>query len=221
MRGLIVDDDKSMPRSPENRTPVPDPTLLTTQQLVREIAAVRGILEAQIEAETNLTTARFVAVHEKIDHNSGLLREIPELIRSEILHLKNLHDERFVSIETQFKERDVRTESSARDSKIAVDAALQAAKEAVGEQNRSAALAISKSETATVKQIDQQGLLIQTATKSLDDKINDMKDRLTRIEGVGAGRDVGLNVGWIIFLGIIGLVSAIGSVLSVVEHATK
>jgi hypothetical protein len=64
---------------------------------------------------------------------------------------------------------------------------LQAAKEAVAEQNRSFALATGKSETATMKQIDALGLAIQTANKGLDDKIADMKDRLTRIEGMDLG----------------------------------
>lgn len=81
----------------------------------------------------------------------------------------------------------MRTEQSSKDSKVAVDAALQAAKEAVGEQNKSSALAIAKSETATTKQIDQLGILIQNNTKAFDDKISDLKDRLTRIEGMGQG----------------------------------
>ena len=64
---------------------------------------------------------------------------------------------------------------------------MQAAKEAVAEQNRSFALATGKSETATMKQIDALGLAIQTANKGLDDKIADMKDRLTSIEGMDLG----------------------------------
>jgi hypothetical protein len=57
----------------------------------------------------------------------------------------------------------------------------------VGEQNKSSALAIAKSEASTVKQIDQMGLPITTQAKAVDDKFSDVKDRLTRIEG----RDVG------------------------------
>src|SRR5665213_4442028 len=57
-------------------------------------------------------------------------------------------------IEIQFAERDKRADQAAKDSKSAVDAAFAAAKEAVSEQNKSSALAISKSETATTKQID-------------------------------------------------------------------
>jgi regulator of replication initiation timing len=112
---------------------------------------------------------------------------LPERIDEKIESLAKIHEEKFHSIETQFTERDVRTESSARDSKVAVDAALQAAKEAVAEQNRSSALAISKSEASTIKTIDQMGLLIQTGNKSVDEKIDDVKQRLVRIEGKGEG----------------------------------
>jgi len=70
---------------------------------------------------------------------------------------------------------------------VAVDAALQAAKEAVGEQNKSSALAIAKSETSTTKQIDQLVAQIASQTKNFDDKIGDVKERLTRIEGGAVG----------------------------------
>jgi cation transport regulator ChaB len=104
-----------------------------------------------------------------------------------ISQLQELHDEKFRSIGTQFSERDIRTEQTSRDSKVAVDAALQAAKEAVGEQNKSSALAIAKSEASTTKQIDQIGLIINSMAKNFDDKIDDMKTRLTTIEGMRIG----------------------------------
>jgi hypothetical protein len=114
--------------------------------------------------------------------------KFPGRIDEKINSLKDVHLERFSSIAVQFNERDVRTESSARDSKVAVDAALQAAKEAVAEQNRSSALAIQKSEASTIKQIDQMGLLLQTGNKAVDDKFDDVKERLTRLEGQGQGK---------------------------------
>ena len=64
---------------------------------------------------------------------------------------------------------------------VAVDAALQAAKEAVGEQNKSNALAIAKSEATFTKQIDQIGVLI-----SLDDPSPGI-----RAEAATAGMDLG------------------------------
>ena len=95
-------------------------------------------------------------------------------------NLKTLHQEKFDSIATQFQERDTRTEQTSRDSKVAVDAALQAAKEAVGEQNKSNALAIAKSEATFTKQIDQIGVLVTSMGKGFDDKVDDIKSRLRR-----------------------------------------
>jgi len=211
--------------------PIPDPTILTTQQLVGAVSSLREILEARIfgmeklieqlvkqehglntlienklEALTQIQNEKFRSIEiqfkERDTRNEQTTRdnrlavdaalqaakEAGAAIDEKTAHLQALHGERFHSISTQFIERDVRTEQTSRDSKVAVDAALQAAKEAVGEQNRSSALAIAKSEAATVKQIDQQGLLIQTATGALNDKIEDIKDRLTRIEGMGVGQ---------------------------------
>ena len=94
-------------------------------------------------------------------------------------HLHTVNDEQFRSIQQQFAERDVRIEQTSKNSKVAVDAALQAAEKAVG-----------KSELVTVKQIDQQGALITTATGALRQQIDDVKDRITRIEGTSSGQTV-------------------------------
>ena len=56
------------------------------------------------------------------------------LLESKITGKDNIYAEKFSSIQTQFKERDVRTDQTASQVKLAVDAALQAQKEAAGEQ---------------------------------------------------------------------------------------
>ncbi len=171
--------DKPMETTPHGSTPVPDPTVLTTQQLMLAIAASREIIETRLDAMDTAT-----------ELNKAATDGIPRLINDKIIQLQTLVEEKiaglmekFHSIDVQFKERDTRTEQSSKDSKVAVDAALQAAKEAVGEQNKSSALAIAKSEAATNKQLDQIGTLIATGTKALDEKINDLKGRLDRGEG--------------------------------------
>lgn len=174
--------------------PRPDPTVLTTQQLntavesiQRDGEALREILETRIEGQKELSASRFDAMDKAISLLQVIADRQPLDVDKKIINLQTLHEEKFDSIQTQFTERDVRTEQTARDSKVAVDAALQAAKEAVGEQNKSSALAIAKSEAATTKQIDQQGLLISSATAGLNDKIEDLKERLTRLEGQDKG----------------------------------
>jgi hypothetical protein len=180
----------------EFRLPVPDPTTLTTDQLRREISALREILET-----------RFVAVDKLLDSMQRNLDRRHEDIVDVVGNLRTLHEEKFHSIQVQFSERDTRTEQTSRDSKVAVDAALQAAKEAVGEQNKSSALAIAKSEAATTKQIDQIGVILSATAGGLNDKIEDIKDRLTRQEGASKGAsDL-----WGIILGTGGIVIAVSS----------
>lgn len=203
--------------------PIPDPSLATTRQLHREILGLRELLEVKLGSsivdaalirsiiETRLdgmdkairllqdTSDKFPA---RIDEKITALREVQE---EKLRALETTHGEKFSSIQTQFRERDVRTEQSSKDSKVAVDAALQAAKEAVGEQNKSSALAIAKSETAVTKQIDQLVILIQQMNNAFDDKIGDLKDRLTRIEGGKAGA----SSLWGILLGGVGLIGTL------------
>jgi len=196
------------------RIPALDPTERTVQQLMEKIGALRELMEAEdralrkdqersqverdalplriTEAVAALRTVietRLSGMDKAITLLQSTTDKMPELIDEKILSLKVLHAEKFESIQTQFKERDVRDERSSRDSKTAVDAALSAAKEAVASTNASSALAIAKSESATDKRIDQQGTLIATGTKALDEKIDDLKERITRLEGKGQGME--------------------------------
>lgn len=183
---------------PPDLTPRPDPTRLTTEQLNRTEAALREFIVQTQRSLREIIETRLDGNDQAIELLQAAANTFPQRIDEKILALKSVHDERFAavtasttekfaSIQTQFSERDVRTEQAAGAVKIAVDAALQAQKEAAGEQNRSNALAQSKSETAFTKQIDQMSLLLQTMTKAFDDKLGDVKDRLTRIEGGASG----------------------------------
>lgn len=167
--------------------PDPDPTTLTTAQLLRELAALADRMTIRIDGDRNTVNARLDAM----DHAQNLfdqyLQRMTTIGDREIAHLREVHEEKFASIGKQFIERDTRVEQTARDTKVAVDAALQAAEKAVGKQNESFALSINKSEAATTKQIDQQAMNLQTTATGLDGKIDDVKERLTRLEGEALG----------------------------------
>ncbi len=178
--------------------PIPDPTRLTTEQLNREIASLREILIAGQLALKEIIETRMAGNDRAITLLQATADKFPGWVDEKIHALKDVHEQRFValtdttaekflSIQTQFAERDVRTAQAAGAVKIAVDAALQAQKEAATETNKSSTAAITKSEAATTKQIDQLGDLIRTTTKGSDDKFTDVKERLTRIEGTGEG----------------------------------
>ncbi len=77
-----------------------------------------------------------------------------------------MSEEKFRSIQLQFRERDVREERSSKDSKLAVDAALQAAEKAV-----------AKSEQSTMKQIE-----------ATDARVDDVRVRLTTVEAKAEGQ---------------------------------
>ena len=204
-----------LPAQPDSR-PNPDPTVLTTELLermkdvlIREIMTSQELAEAKLFGVEHMLETRIDGVDKAIIQIQQRAERLQANLQIEVEHLKKLHQEKFDYIAIQFKERDTRTEQAARDSKIAIDAALQAAKEAVGEQNKSNALAVAKSEATFTKQIDQIGVLVTSMGKGFDDKIDDIKGRLQAMESIkkGAG-DV-----WAIWFAATGIAIGIGGVL--------
>jgi hypothetical protein len=86
-------------------------------------------------------------------------------------------------IDAGLTERDKRADQLALANSAALAAALAAQKEAAGEAQKSAALAISKSEAATAEAIKQGQALFQTSISALTAQINELKSRLDRGEG--------------------------------------
>jgi hypothetical protein len=133
----------------------------------------------------------------------ALLREIAALkelfvseisaARAENQHVRELHDERFTGLNT-------RSEEKWKDSKLAIDAALQAAEKAV-----------NKTEITFTKQID-----------STDAKINDLKDIVSkleiRVQANESQRKGGTEL-WAVIVGIIGMCSgAIMVIFAILRH---
>jgi len=98
--------------------------------------------------------------------------------------LRELIDQKFVGVATEFTMRD-----------IALAAAFKAAEAAVAQQNQSNQLAADKAASAFTKQID-----------GLDEKINDLKERMTELASKNYSALGGYLVG---ILGVIGVVVAI------------
>jgi hypothetical protein len=141
----------SMERDERGSRPVPDPTVLTTQQLYREIEATREMAETLIDG------------------------------------LREILDEKFSSIDRQLQLVEQQRVEQKQDTKAAVDAALTAQKEAVKEQTTASERAIAKSEASTTKQLEQLATTFNTANKALDDKYDDLRDRITSTEAVKQG----------------------------------
>jgi hypothetical protein len=182
--------------------PRPDPTVLTTQQLLREVSSVREILESRL----NGMDKAIALLQASVDRSPT----IPEVVAE--------FREKFTGVDTRFQQRDIMFELAAKSDKDAIVAALQAAKEAVAEQNKSSATAIAKAETATTKQMDSITTLIQTNQKAIDEKITDVKDRITVIEGRGQG--ISSTIGILVGVGglVLALIATIISLIVIYKH---
>jgi hypothetical protein len=149
--------------------PTPDPTILTTEQLLREISRLERLMESQVTG------------------------------------LRDLIEEKFVSVATQFALIERQRVEQKKDTKDAVDAALAAAKEAVKEQTTASDRSITKSETATSEQLKQLSTTFTTATTGITDNISDVKERVSRIETLKQGT----TQNWGLLVGAVSLVALV------------
>lgn len=119
---------------------------------------------------------------ERIDKSITLAHDdlvrVPTDVQKQVGNLKELHGEKFNSIQLQFIERDVRTTQEKEAQTKAVDAAFQAQKEAA-----------AKSEERFTKQIDQLEQLFRTEINGANTRMDELKDRFNRGEGRGEGVD--------------------------------
>jgi uncharacterized protein YicC (UPF0701 family) len=127
--------------------PVPDPTVLTTAALQREIGGVRESI--------------------------GALKELTE---SDLEGLEAVVAERFNTVSTQFGLIERQRVEQKLDTGNALAAALAAAKEAV-----------TKTEAATKEQIAQLKATIDTALGGLTTLVDDLRERVGRIEAIKQG----------------------------------
>ena len=115
------------------------------------------------------------------------LLNLRELLESQLKNQTDVAEGQFARIDTLFVEGEKRSQALRVADSLALAAALQAAKEAVGEQNRSNGLAISKSEASFIEALKQQQTLFQTEIKAANDKISLIISRLDKGEAGLAG----------------------------------
>jgi cation transport regulator ChaB len=167
---------------PESR-PVPDPTVLTTEALARAMQSMRDYVDGQVSVlEERL---RGIDIATKLLNET--VNRVPTALQEGLGHLQAVMDERFLSIATQFQERDTRSERESRDNKVAVDAAFAAQKEAAAKQDEANAKAIDKSERATAETIKTNQELSIAKIDSLTKSLDEVKLSVTRIESIKTG----------------------------------
>jgi hypothetical protein len=204
--------------SSASNIPIPDPSLLTSEQIVRAKEELRTEFGHQIEALRALIGARLDAMDRAADLLAENVNRYPTLLDREIGKVRELFEEKFGSIATQFRERDIRTDQDKIAASTAVNAALQAQKEAAGAQNESNAAAITKSENSFTKEIDGLKSLITTTKDAINSQIANLTGRLDRGEGndIGSrqhGMNARANIGTVVGVvgGIVGILALLAS----------
>lgn len=176
--------DRRLPVNNGGTRPIPDPTELTD----RAIARLERSLVSYIDGQLAIRDARLDGSDLATSLRLQTIDSIPERVVQEVTHLELLHDEKFRSVDQRFTERDIRAEREARDNKVAVDAAFAAQKEAATKQDESNQKAIDKSEAATAEKITKLNELFSATIEGLGGKIDDVKERVGRIESLAVGR---------------------------------
>jgi hypothetical protein len=184
--------DSSQPsRSIANTRPDPDPTLLTTDNLRREVSGLKELLSTRIDAYGQVMDV----YRDTIEHDRSTTIQLNRaaVLEERVKALESLMEEKFLKVglqieetrsstQLQIRERDVRTDKTAGDAFTAVQAAFSAQKEAA-----------SKSEDNITKYIDNMMILINqskqgnddrfnAASKYNDDRYSEIRERLTAIE---------------------------------------
>jgi hypothetical protein len=142
----------------------------------RQITSLRELLQTRFDG----MDADIKGMHANLDGRNKAVREeiqhLRDLVFGKIEELSAVTTERFLGVAAQFSERDTRTDQRAGDTKLAVDAAFAAAKEAT-----------AKIEAGFTKQIDAMINIIDTKTANLSGGLSDLKDRITAMENRTVG----------------------------------
>ena len=165
--------------------PIPDPTRLTGELVDRALASERDRVEGLIAIRDERLNAMDTATQLRLMQVAEMQKQIDQVHvsrREALNHERELTTQRFDAVGDQFDALNQRTAEQKADTRAAVDAALQAAKELVALQTEASDKSTAKSEASFAKQIDALGLLLQKSSETTDDKIVDLKSRMDRIE---------------------------------------
>ena len=169
-------------------TPRPDPTLLTTEALHREISALRELIEAQLALNASRDAATRELLGAKLDENGRLGDQRYKMMREMV-------DTRLADhVKLSASEK----EAMRREFKIIIDAMTAA---------------VEKAETVTTTAITTVTEVIDSKTGGLGVEVRALEKRVDRDEGKGAG----FTTSWAIVVALVTVgLSAIALVVAIV-----
>lgn len=190
---MAPDSPGSMTTTPTrgDTRPIPDPTVLTTQQLYREIAALRELFETHFREYDRAieilqaTTARSPTPGE-IDGDLVGFKMLVDQKFATVDEKFSTVNQKFATVDKEFGLNKEYTTQSAIDRKEELKTALSAAEKAVDKNAASFTSATDKSEKATGELLRQQAELLRTTKEGLDSQVADLKVRLATAEATAS-----------------------------------
>jgi hypothetical protein len=157
-----------MPVPPVN-IPSPDPSILTTENLRREIGTLRELMTIQIECLE--------------DHFKDADLRYKERFEAADLRYQQRYDASVLALNAASVAAKEAINAAMAAAKEAVSTASISAEKAIAAQNESTGASILKSELSVTKQIDSIQTALTTSNKTLDEKIGVLNGRLDRGDG--------------------------------------
>lgn len=182
-----------------------DPSPLATQQLLRATANLHDLFDAKLSGEIQTLETRINAM----DKALALVQDFPTEVDKAIARLKELHEEKFRSIEVILRERKDFDISQKEDVKRAVEAAFNASNSVLNVQRSASELAIAKSENSMKEQLLQLSATATANNRLFESGISDLKIRMSDMES----RAKGATALWGYILGGFGLLGVIFALL--------
>lgn len=159
----------------------------TIELLARSVDAVPADIEKSATGLKEVIETRLAGMDEATKLLATNVDKVPYAILQEAGNLKALIMSKIDDVAHVGDEKFKAVESTFESNALALTAALAAQEKAVAEQNKSNTLAITKSEVTTKETIAANAQQFQTAQRSLESAIVDLKERVVRIESTGAG----------------------------------
>lgn len=171
-----------------------DPLVALRHEIQTQLKSIETRFEA-IDKATVLQHADTVRVPTLVDKATSALRDVLEqtmhthaaINQGRLERLIAETAEKFAKVDVMFSENNKREHDLSVARELALTNALNAAKEAVSEQNKANTTAIAKSENSVAEQLKQMQTTNDQASRATNEKIDDLKSRLDRGEGTAAG----------------------------------
>ena len=159
----------------QNWRPIPDPTVLTTEQLHREINALEARMLGEVGALKTLLEAS--------------IAHLTSLVDDKVTCHDELDDARFDRIDARFDTLERHRLEQKEDTAGRLNYAIDTLKERADEHFKTNQEAIGKSERAVDTLIDKLSDEVDTKTGALSGKIDDLKERVGTIEASSRGAE--------------------------------